>query len=72
MKWTLKALRVNYGLTAEEVSRKISIHHQTLLKYEKNSSKIPMDLLSRLATLYGVSMDDIFLGDKYELKRNIS
>lgn len=72
MKWTLRALRANYALTAKEVSEKVSIHQQTLLKYEKDSTKIPMDLLVKLADFYGVSMDDIFLGKKYELKRNKS
>lgn len=66
-KMTLRALRANYNLTAKEVAEKVGVHHQTLLKYEHNSSKIPMDLLLKLANLYKVKPDFIFLGKKYDL-----
>ena len=51
---TLRAIRTNYNLSAKEVADKINIHQQTLLKYEHDSSKIPMDLLDKLARLYNV------------------
>nr|WP_306299863.1 MULTISPECIES: helix-turn-helix transcriptional regulator [unclassified Streptococcus] len=69
---TLRALRVNYGLTAKEVASTVGIHYQTLLKYENDSTKIPMDLLSKLAVFYNVATDNIFLGRKYELIHNQS
>ena len=65
-KMTLRALRTNYNLSAKEVADKLNIHQQTLLKYEHDSSKIPMDLLEKLARLYKVEKDFIFLGNKYE------
>lgn len=68
---TLRALRINFSLTAKEVAKKIGISYQTLLKYEIDSSKIPYDLLIKLANFYGVSPDKIFLGKKYELKRKL-
>ena len=64
---TLRALRINYNLSAKKVADKLGIHQQTLLKYEHDSSKIPMDLLDKLARLYNVEKDFIFLGKKYEL-----
>ncbi|MGQ7567193.1 helix-turn-helix transcriptional regulator [Streptococcus suis] len=70
MKWSLKALRVNAGLTAKEVADMIGIHHQTLLKYERDSMDIRVDLLAQLAELYRVNQDDIFLGKQSVLKRN--
>ena len=72
MKWTLKALRVNAGLTAKEVAKIVGIHHQTLLKYERDSMDIRVDLLAQLAELYNVNQDDIFLGKQSVLKRNIT
>ena len=66
-KMTLRALRINYNLSAKKVADKLGIHQQTLLKYEHDSSKIPMDLLEKLARLYNVEKDFIFLGKKYEL-----
>lgn len=68
-KMTLRALRANYSLTAQEVADHIGIHIQTLLKYEKDSSRIPLDLLQKISDYYKVDMNDIFLGKKYELKR---
>ena len=70
-KMTLRALRTNYNLSAKEVANKLNIHQQTLLKYEHDSSKIPMDLLDKLARLYNVEKDFIFLGKKYELNHNL-
>lgn len=59
---TLKAARVNAGLTLRQVSKKIGRSFQTISKYEKDSTKIPLDLLKELSTLYGIDMDNIFLG----------
>ena len=69
MKMTLSALRENYSLNSLEVSKDLGIHQQTLLKYEKDSTCIPVDLARKLAEYYGVDLDDIFLGKKYELKQ---
>ena len=70
-KMTLRALRTNYNLSAKEAADKLGIHQQTLLKYEHDSSKIPIDLLDKLARLYNVEKDFIFLGKKYELNHNL-
>ncbi len=67
---TLRALRVNIGLTAKEVADVVGVHQQTLLKYENDSSRIRTDLLAKLAEFYNVDQDNIFLGTNYELKRN--
>lgn len=69
-KMTLRALRTNYSLTAKEVAVEIGIHHQTLLKYEHDSTRIPVNLLRKLSDFYEVDPDLIFLGKKYELNRN--
>ena len=68
---TLRAIRTNYNLSAKEVANKLNIHQHTLLKYEHDSSKIPMDLLDKLARLYNVEKDFIFLGKKYELNHSL-
>lgn len=66
-KMTLRALRVNYSLSAKEVAQELGIHQQTLLKYEIDSSKIPVSLLNELADFYEVEVNNIFLGNKYDL-----
>lgn len=69
-KFTLRGLRANFGLSSKDVAKEIGIHQQTLLKYEQDSSRIPMDLLEKLSNYYQIDKNDIFLGKKYELKRN--
>ncbi|EDK64543.1 Phage transcriptional regulator, Cro/CI family protein [Streptococcus pneumoniae SP14-BS69] len=67
-KMTLRAIRTNYNLSAKEVADKLNIHQQTLLKYEHDSSKIPMDLLDKLARLYNVEKDFYFFRQKIRIK----
>ena len=71
MKLTLKAARINAGLTAQNVADITNVHVQTLLKYEKDSSKIPINLLNELSEVYQMPMDNIFLGKEYDLIRII-
>ena len=68
---SLRAARVNAGLTLKEASECVSIHHETLSKYEKDSSDIPMSLLNKLSVLYQIPKDNIFLGKRYDLIRII-
>lgn len=68
-KITLRALRVNYSLSAKEVAKELGIHEQTLLKYEIDSTDISYSLLEDLAEFYKVSVDNIFLGKKFVLKQ---
>ena len=66
---TLKAARITAGFTLREVGKKLNRSFQTIAKYEKDSTKIPIDLLQDLTSLYNVSMDIIFFRRKYEKKR---
>ena len=59
---SLRAARVNVNLTQKEVAEKTGVHQQTIAKYEKDNTKIPMDLLRQLSELYKVKLDHIFLG----------
>ncbi|MBF0699151.1 helix-turn-helix domain-containing protein [Streptococcus danieliae] len=61
--WTLKACRINAGYTLRQVAEKVGKSFQTISKYEKDSTEIPLSLLKDLAKLYNMKIDDIFLGD---------
>lgn len=63
---TLEAARVNAGYSMKEAGDKLGVHPQTVSKYEKDSSKIPINLLNAMSIIYGISKDDIFLGKKYD------
>ncbi|WP_271002149.1 helix-turn-helix transcriptional regulator [Listeria seeligeri] len=68
---TLKAARVNCGYTINEAAKLVGVHMQTLSKFEKDSSKMPLSLLKRVAELYHISEDNIFFGNENEFIRTL-
>lgn len=68
-KITLKAARVNAGLTAKEVGEIVGKNYQTILKYEQDSSNIPLDFGKELSKIYDYPFNYIFLGKNIGLKR---
>ena len=71
MRITLKAARVNKGLTQNDVAAKLHINKGTLVNYEKFRT-IPDIVTARaMAHLYGVSINDlIFLPSDCALSTN--
>lgn len=65
MKITLKAMRINKGLTQKEASKILGIAENTLLNYE-NYKKYPDTLMvEKILKLYDCNYDDIiFLPQK--------
>lgn len=59
MKITWKAARVNAGLTQIEVIGKIGITKGTLINYEKYRTIPDINTAVALASLYGLSTDDL-------------
>ena len=59
MKITLKAARVNAGLTQEEVAKKVKKSKNTIVSYESGKSSPDMVTGKALAAVYGCSIDDI-------------
>ena len=68
---TLKAARVNSGLTQTEAAQLIGINLGTLVKYEKGYPGIPLVTIQKMLETYGVRFDDIdfsSLPDQFVLK----
>ena len=59
MKLTLKAARVNAGLTQEEVAKKVKKSKNTIVNYESGKRSPDMVTGKALAKLYGCSVDDL-------------
>lgn len=59
---TFRAARINSGLTLKDAGSQCNKSIDTIMKYEKDSSDIPRDLMLTLLELYGVCIDDIFFG----------
>ena len=60
-KISLKAARVNAGMTLKEVSKRTNISMYTLAKYEKGEVSPRWDTFLLLCSLYNQSCADIFV-----------
>jgi transcriptional regulator with XRE-family HTH domain len=72
-KLTLRAARMNLGLTRKEASKLFGIHHETMANYEANSAKVPRSFFVKIPEIYGISVDKIYFGkeeDHYFELRN--
>lgn len=59
-KLTLKAARVNAGLTQKEAAKAIGIAATTLHNYESGKSVPNIAILQRIEDAYGVEYKDLF------------
>lgn len=59
MKITLKAARVNRGLTQQEVAKAVKKSKNTIVNYENGKSIPDVEMGKALAELYGCSVDDL-------------
>lgn len=55
----LKAARVNAGFTQDQVIEKLKISKSTLIGYELYRRKPDVLMAQKLASLYGLSVDNI-------------
>ena len=60
-KLTMKALRVNAGLSQREVAKAIGITPGTLCRWERGQSAPPFDKVLALAELYHCSADNFLM-----------
>lgn len=56
---TLKAARVNAGMTQKEVASLLGISNQTVIKWEKTPGVVPGERMAQLASIYGLPVDSI-------------
>lgn len=65
-KITLRAARVNSGLTTKEVAELTGRCFDTINRYELDSTNIPHELMVSLLNLYKVPFSYIFFGNESE------
>ena len=70
MKITLRAARVNRGLTQTEAASKFGIRRDTLHNYETDSSNVPRKFVVKVEEVYGIPVDYIFFGKESDFFRN--
>lgn len=59
MRITLKAARVNKGLTQKEAAVALNVAKETIGRWEKGASRPKLEQIEPLCALYGVKYDDI-------------
>jgi len=61
-KLTLRAARMNLGLTRKEAAKLFNIHHETMANYETDSEKVPRSFFIKIPKLYGIATENIYFG----------
>ena len=64
MQITLKAARVNAGLTQREAAKRLGISRGTLASYEMYRTKPDIEMAKRIAILYGTEVDRLIFLQK--------
>ena len=67
---TLKAARVNAGLTIIKAAKSIGVGKDTLIKWEKNPGMVTPILQKRIAVVYNIPIDYIFFEQSLEFNSN--
>lgn len=70
-KLTLEAARKNLGYSQEDVAKLVGVHPQTISAWEKDSSKLSVVESNKLAEIYRIPANLLFLGKKNEFIRRM-
>ncbi|SFD75252.1 Helix-turn-helix [Chitinophaga sp. CF118] len=68
----LKAFRERNNLSQEDVASFLSVKREVLSYYENDSREAPLDVLEKLADLYGADLTDFFETEYNQVKANIA
>lgn len=59
MQMTLKAIRINKGLSQEEAARSIGVSEDTLSNYERGKTYPDIPILKKIEEVYGIDYEKI-------------
>jgi len=62
----LKALRVEFDMTQEDISKMLGIHEATYNRKEQGLNKFTLDEAKQLSDLFHESIEDIFFKSKLQ------
>jgi transcriptional regulator with XRE-family HTH domain len=71
MKITLKAARVNIGMTLKEAAALFGINRETLSNYESDSTNVPRTFFIRIESVYGIPVEYIYFGKQQEYQTSL-
>lgn len=70
VKHTIRDLRVRANMTLKDACGELKITIPTLQKWEKDSSVLPLKKVQRLAALYEIPLEYIFIGPNDAFAKN--
>ncbi|MBC7758557.1 MAG: helix-turn-helix transcriptional regulator [Phormidesmis sp. FL-bin-119] len=69
---TIKSYRERNGLSQQKVADYLGLKRESLSYYETNEREAPLDVLERMADLYGAELTDFFESDPDAINNNIA
>ncbi len=70
MKCRLKVFRAEYDLTQEDVAKKLGVTRQTISSIEKGKYNPSIILAYKIAKLFDVSIEEMFIFTRIDEKKN--
>lgn len=64
MRTRIKELRARYGLTQEDLARKVGVRRETILFIEKGDYNPSLNLAHGIAKALKTTIDDLFIFDE--------
>lgn len=64
MKHRIKELRTSFDFTQEQLSQKVGVSRQTIISLENGRYKPSLDLAYKIARLFQLSIEDVFVFEK--------
>lgn len=68
----IASYREKNGLSQQKVADYLAIKRESLSYYESNEREAPLDVLERLADLYGADLTDFFETDPQLIQNNLT
>ncbi|WP_290595736.1 MULTISPECIES: helix-turn-helix transcriptional regulator [unclassified Archaeoglobus] len=67
MKTRIKEYRAKYGMTQEELAKKVGVRRETIVFLEKGKYNPSLKLAYKIARVFNVRIEDVFIFDDDEL-----
>jgi predicted transcriptional regulator len=68
---TLKAARVNRGMTLKAAAKLFGVHYETLSNYENDCTNVPRTFFIRLEEVYCIPMERIYFGKQTDYWKSL-
>ena len=72
IKNSVQQLRILEGLTQEELAGMLDVTRQTIISLEKNRYTPSLEMAFKVATLFGMSIDEVFVYVANDGRNNLS